>query len=126
MEKENQDLRDTESRLIKECQELGKRCDNLQGQIDRLGERNDKLIQERYQKGQESLLTEDEFDFNFQTKFERDNVPFVKNLDSERFQEPRMFTMKQIRNIIHAVSNQSQMELRIQNNEDKHRKVVQK
>ena len=72
------------------------------------------------------MLTEKDFDFNFVTKFERSNVPFAKNLESERFQEPRMFTMKQIRNMIHAVTNQSQLELRIQNNEDKHRKMLEK
>ena len=72
------------------------------------------------------MLSINEFDFNFPTKFERDNVPYIRNLDTERFQEPRMFTMKQIRNIVHAVTNQSQLEYRIQNNEDKHRKMNEK
>ena len=57
------------------------------------------------------------------TKFESKKCQYSKNLKSERFQEPRMFTMGQIRNIIFAVLNQSTLNERIALNENRSVKV---
>ena len=40
-------------------------------------------------------------------KCESKKAKFVENLKSERFQEPRMFTMDQIRNMVYSCLNQS-------------------
>lgn len=40
-------------------------------------------------------------------RFEQKDASFLHNLKTERFQEPRMFTMNQIRNMFYAMLNQS-------------------
>ena len=55
------------------------------------------------------------------SKFESNNVSYKQNLDSMRFKEPRMFTMKQIRNIMFACLNQSTIMNRLKLSEERHR-----
>ena len=40
-------------------------------------------------------------------RFELKGIKYMNNLKSDRFQEPRMFTMQQIRNMFFALINQS-------------------
>ena len=51
------------------------------------------------------------------TKCENKKAKYLRNLKSERFSEPRMFTMQQIRNITFAVLNQSTLNDRVTRNE---------
>ena len=56
-------------------------------------------------------------------KCEKDNSKIRKNIESERFQEPRMFTMAQIRNVIFACLNQSTAVQRISKTESHINKI---
>ena len=51
------------------------------------------------------------------------NSKYTANLKTERFQEPRMFTMEQIRNITFAVLNQSTLNDRMQLEESRYVKT---
>jgi hypothetical protein len=53
------------------------------------------------------------------SKFENKSAKYLKNLKTERFQEPRMFTMEQIRNISYACMNQSTLVDRVAFSEKK-------
>ena len=55
-------------------------------------------------------------------KFESKSANYMSNLNSERFTEPRMFTMKQIRNIAFACLNQSTLNERMKLSELRHQK----
>lgn len=57
------------------------------------------------------------------SKFETKNSKYIKNLGSERFNEPRMFTMEQIRNITFACLNNSTIQDRVTLNEHRYVKV---
>ena len=54
---------------------------------------------------------------------ESKNARYTANLKTERFQEPRMFTMEQIRNISSAVLNQSTLNDRMQLSETRYVKT---
>ena len=55
------------------------------------------------------------------SKFESTNAPYKQNIDSMRFKEPRMFTLKQIRNVIFACINQSTVVERLNLSEERHK-----
>ena len=100
-----------------------------------------RIDQERAEKAKETLLKREDFNFETKTddtteydsdiedvddssvpnlrKFENKKSRYPKKLQSERFQEPRMFTMEQIRNITFACLNQSTMNDRVQLSEKK-------
>ena len=80
------------------------------------------MVEKHRQLGQETLCGEQDFDYpinedeadaieprgkNVPGRFESRDVKFKNNLKSERFQEPRMFTMQQVRNMFFALLNQS-------------------
>ena len=53
------------------------------------------------------------------SKCEAKNNRYKKNLKEDRFKEPRMFTMEQIRNITFALINQSTLNERVRISEKK-------
>ena len=57
------------------------------------------------------------------SKFESKSAKYTRNMQSQRFKEPRMFTMEQIRNMVFAVMNQSTMADRMDLNEQRWQKV---
>lgn len=113
---------------------LNARCDQLQQQIDdekKAKEEHKKML---YEKGQETLLGEQDFDYaiseyqadskdprgrNVPGRFESAGSKIIDNLSSERWQEPRMFTMQQMRNIFFAMQNQSMQNTRMQTAESR-------
>ena len=101
-------------------------------------------LDEHVDKAKETLLSRK--DFNFETnnsnepqvygadltrdgqvptlgKFESSKAKYLTNLKTERFKEPRMFTMEQIRNMVFAVMDQSTLNDRVSLNESRYCKV---
>ena len=58
-------------------------------------------------------------------KFESSKATYLNNLKSDRFKQPRMFTMEQIRNMVFALMDQSTINDRIKLNEHKYVSVYQ-
>jgi len=121
--------------------DLNKLCVSLQEQINEINVKTKAKEKVLTDKAKESLLTETDFNFDDKTNVrttkdkkanyndflgnicESDGVEYVSNLTTERFQEPRMFTMKQIRNVFFACLNQSTIVERVGDNELRHKRV---
>ena len=58
-------------------------------------------------------------------KFESTRAKYLANLKSERFKEPRMFTMEQIRNMVFALIDQSTLNDRVSLNESRYVRVYE-
>ena len=58
-------------------------------------------------------------------KFESTRAKYLANLKSERFREPRMFTMEQIRNMVFALIDQSTLNDRVSLNESRYVSVYE-
>ena len=68
-------------------------------------------------------ISENEADKPALSPCEIQNATYLKNMDSSRFKEPRMFTMRQIRNMIFACVNQSTIAQRLGVTETRHDKL---
>jgi len=64
-------------------------------------------------------------DMPWMSRMESYSAKYMKNLESERFKEPRMFTMEQIRNVTFACLNQSTLNDRMKLQENRHAKIFQ-
>ena len=116
---------------------LNDRCDNLQSQITAIEEDRKRVDQVHQDKADQSLLDPHHFNFEEEdegdetdaesdcnrvpklNKFESKNQRYMHNMDEDRFREPRMFTMEQIRNITFALINQSTLNDRMKTAENK-------
>ena len=121
---------------------LEERCTNLQSQIMTI---NDKKMREDANitsLAKEELLGRSDFTYDDDSsrgsydptggstafdgnlpnfpKFESRSAGYTENIESTRFSEPRMFTMKQIRNIAFACLNQSTLNERMRLSELRH------
>ena len=128
---------------MEEIKKLNARCDSLQSQITASEDEKRRIEEVHQEKAKESLLQR--FDFNFEdtsasdqaddeddfhdgtvpkfTKFESKRARYKNNMKTERFQEPRMFTMEQIRNISFACLNQSTLNDRMALQEERQVKI---
>lgn len=122
---------------------LNNRCDDLQQQIREIEEDRKRVDVKHLEKAGESLLDREHFNYEEETsstedesaaeddcnrvptlpKFEAKNNRYKHNLKEDRFKEPRMFTMEQLRNITFALINQSTLNERVRVSEKKIVKV---
>ena len=127
---------------------LEERCTDLQSQITAINEKKQNEDANISMKAKEQLLSRSDFSFNDDStsdsydsmgggtaidgnvpnfpKFECKSAGYMSNLDSQRFKEPRMFTMKQIRNIAFACLNQSTLNERMKLSEMRHEQQFMK
>lgn len=110
-----QSVQTTEEKLLRVTKALQDKCDDLQAQINRMNQeqRNRELKIEEHAK--ESLVGEEDFFeggphekmfFKFEQNI-NNGCKYSQNIESERWTEPRMVTMKQVRNMVFSMLNQS-------------------
>jgi hypothetical protein len=105
--KTNEERKEEANRIIEKAKEslIGKDDFNF----DPAGKLSDTLVEDPDKDIPESLNHEQKL-FKFKQslgKCESVNCSFLGNLKTERFQEPRMFTMDQLRDIVYSCLNQS-------------------
>ena len=94
--------------------ELQARCDSLQAQIDQMHEQQKAREASQKTMAADNLWGAEGFNFEsakFKDQFERNNCLFKDKIGSAKWQEPRMFSLQQLRNSFQSMLHQSSVKM---------------
>lgn len=101
-------LESAENNLLVLNRNLESRCDELQKQINQIRQEQSQREADIFQKSKESLFGPEAFATDSNGfKSESQFSSYSANIESQEWQEPRMFTLKQVRNAVYSILNQS-------------------